>query len=51
MIKDRIIHEVLSDLVESGEFENSLQLVMDKKIDPYTACDNIISKRLRYGNK
>jgi LAO/AO transport system kinase len=51
MIKDRIIHEVLSDLVESGEFETSLQLVLDKKIDPYTACDNIISKRLRHGNK
>jgi LAO/AO transport system kinase len=51
MIKDRIIHEVLSDLVESGEFETSLQLVIDKKIDPYTACDNIISKRLRHGNK
>ena len=47
MIKDRIIHEVLSDLVESGEFETSLQLVIDKKIDPYTACDNIISKRVR----
>jgi hypothetical protein len=41
---------VLSDLVESREFENSLQLVMDKKIDPYTACDNIISKKLRSGN-
>ncbi len=51
MIKVRIIHEVLADLVESGEFETALQLVLDKKIDPYTACDTIISKRLRQGSK
>ena len=51
MIKDKVVHDVLPDLVQSGEFEDAVQLVLQKKIDPYTACDNIISKRLKPGNK
>ncbi len=51
MIKDRIVRDVLSDLIQSGEFEDAVQLVFQRKLDPYTACDNIVSKKLKPGDK
>jgi LAO/AO transport system kinase len=51
MIKDQIVHEVLADIVNSGEFEQALQSIMERKLDPYTACDNIVLKALRSGMK
>lgn len=51
MIKAKIIHEVLDDITHSGEFEEVLQLIVEKKIDPYTACDSIVLKKLKLGNK
>jgi LAO/AO transport system kinase len=51
MIKDRIVHEVLADIVNSGEFEEALQSIMERKLDPYTACDTIVSKKLKSGMK
>jgi LAO/AO transport system kinase len=51
MIKDKVVHEVLDDIVHSGEFEEALQLILKREIDPYTACDNIVLKRLKSDNK
>jgi LAO/AO transport system kinase len=51
MIKDQIINEALADIVNSGEFEEALKSIMERKLDPYTACDNIVSKRLKSGMK
>ena len=51
MIKDRIVRDVLSDLIQSGELEDAVQLVFQRKLDPYTACDNIVSKKLKPGDK
>jgi len=51
MIKDKIIHNVLDEIIQSGEFEKSLQLILKGEIDPYTACDTIVSKKLKPGNK
>lgn len=47
MIKDRIVSDVLSDIIHSGKFEEALQLIVERKIDPYTACDNIVLKKLK----
>lgn len=49
MIKDKIIHDVLDEIIQSGEFEKSLQLIVKGEIDPYTACDTIVSKKLKPG--
>ena len=49
MIKDQIIHGVFADIVNSGEFEQALQFIMERKLDPYTACDTIVSKKLKSG--
>jgi len=51
MIKDKIIHDVLDEIIQSGEFEKSLQLIVKGEIDPYTACDTIVSKKLKPGTK
>jgi len=51
MIKDKIVQEVLDDIIHSGEFEEAIQLIVKRKIDPYTACDNIVLKKLKPGNK
>ena len=51
MIKDKIIHKILDSVINSGEFEEALQLIVERKIDPYTACDNIVSKKLISGYK
>jgi LAO/AO transport system kinase len=51
MIKDKIVHEVLDDIIHSGEFEEAIQLVMKGKMDPYAACDNIILRKLKSGKK
>jgi LAO/AO transport system kinase len=51
MIKDQIIHGVLADIVNSGEFEEALQSIVERKLDPYTACDIIVSKKLKSDTK
>ena len=47
MIKDKIVKEILDDIIESGEFEESIKAIVDGKIDPYTACDTIVLKKLK----
>lgn len=47
MIKDKIVKDILDDITESGEFEKSIRAIVDRKIDPYTACDNIVFKKLK----
>ena len=51
MIKNKIVHEVLDDIIHSGEFEEALQLILKREIDPYTACDTIVLKKLKSDNK
>ena len=42
MIKARLLEEVLSKLTETGDFEKAVQAISDGKIDPYSACDNLV---------
>jgi len=51
MIKDRVITDILADLLNSGDFEKAIQSIMERTIDPYTACDKIVSTRLTSGRK
>lgn len=50
-IKNKIVHEVLDDIIHSGEFEEILQLIMKGKMDPYTASDTLVLKRLKSRKK
>jgi LAO/AO transport system kinase len=49
MIRDRITTEIVADIVSSGDFEEAIQSIMERKVDPYTACDKIVSTRLKTG--
>ena len=46
MVKSRLIHEVLTRLSESGEFEKAVESIVEGRIDPYTASDNLILPKL-----
>lgn len=51
MIRDQIINKILADIVNSGEFEEALQSIMKRELDPYTACDTIVLQKLKSGTK
>ncbi len=42
MIKARLIEEVLSRLTESGEFDKAVESIVEGKVDPYTACEDLV---------
>jgi hypothetical protein len=42
MIKNRIIQDIFEQLIESGVFERMVDAIADGKLDPYTACDEIV---------
>lgn len=46
MVKTRLIEEVLYRITETGEFDEAIEAVVQGKIDPYTACDNLVLPHL-----
>lgn len=46
MVKNRLIEEVVHQLTESGEFDKAVEAIVEGKVDPYTACDNLVLPRL-----
>ena len=42
MIKARLIEEVVGRLTESGEFDRAVKSIVEGKVDPYTACENLV---------
>jgi LAO/AO transport system kinase len=46
MIKNRLVQEVLDQLIEGGEFERAVEAILAGEMDPYTASDNLVFSRL-----
>jgi LAO/AO transport system kinase len=46
MVKNRLIEEVLTRITDSGAFGRAVADIVEGKIDPYTACDNLVLPRL-----
>ncbi len=46
MIKNRLFQEVFDRLEESGDFERAIDAVVAGELDPYTACDDLLSEKL-----
>jgi len=42
MIKARLIEEVLDRLTDSGEFDRAVASIVEGKVDPYTACEDLV---------
>lgn len=51
MVKYRIIAEVLDKLIETGEFDRAVDSIVNGKIDPYTACDDLVLPVLDLGSE
>lgn len=48
MVKNRLIEEVLSRLIETGEFESAVERIVEGASDPYSACDNLVLPKLDF---
>ncbi|MGE5842136.1 MAG: methylmalonyl Co-A mutase-associated GTPase MeaB [Deltaproteobacteria bacterium] len=46
MIKNKLIQEVLDQLIEGGEFERAVEQILVGESDPYTASDNLVFSKL-----
>jgi LAO/AO transport system kinase len=46
MVKNRLVQEVLDQLIEGGEFEHSVEAILAGEMDPYTASDDLVFSRL-----
>jgi LAO/AO transport system kinase len=46
MIKNRLIQEVLDQLIEGGEFERTVEAILAGEMDPYTASENLVLSKL-----
>ena len=42
MLKDRILETVMDRLAGSGEFDRTVEAIVNGTLDPYTACDTLI---------
>lgn len=50
MVKGRLIQAVFYQLTESGEFERAVESIIEGKIDPYTASDNLVLPKIGISN-
>jgi len=46
MIKNRVLEEMFDKFIETGEFNRAVKSIVDGKIDPYTACDELVLPKL-----
>lgn len=46
MVKARLIEKVFEALIESGEFENTVEEIVEGRIDPYSASDNLVLPKI-----
>lgn len=42
MVRNRLLQRVLEGLIESGAFDEAVDSIMAGKVDPYTACDELV---------
>jgi len=46
MVKNRIVESVIHKLIDTGEFDEAVESIMEERIDPYTACDSLLVSKL-----
>jgi LAO/AO transport system kinase len=42
MVRNRLLQRVVEGLIESGAFDTAVNSIMAGKVDPYTACDELV---------
>jgi len=48
MLKKRLIEEVLENLTETGQFDQAVDSIVQGKIDPYSACDDLVLPAIEF---
>ena len=51
MVKNRLIEDVIKKLTETGEFDRAVESIVKGRMDPYTACDNLVLSKLYFSNE
>jgi len=51
MVKGRLIETVFQELIRSGDFERSVEEIVEGKVDPYTASERLVLPRLRLNSQ
>jgi LAO/AO transport system kinase len=46
-VKEKIVNVVIDELKKEGKFEELLQKILDKKIDPSSAAEKLLSEKLK----
>ncbi len=46
MVKSRLYEEVVNRLILTGEFDRAVESIVEGKLDPYTACDDLVIPKL-----
>jgi LAO/AO transport system kinase len=46
MVKNRLVEEVINKLIATGEFDRTVESIVKGKIDPYSACDDLVLPKL-----
>lgn len=46
MVKTRVMEEVINSITKTVEFERAVESIVEGKVDPYTACENLVLPRL-----
>ncbi len=46
MVKNRLVQEVLDQLIESGDFERAVEAILAGEMDPYTASDDLVLSKV-----
>lgn len=47
MIKEQISRHVMGTIIQSGEFDNYVEQVYERKVDPYTVVESIVGKTIK----
>jgi LAO/AO transport system kinase len=42
MVRSRLLQHALKNVIESGAFDEAVDSIMAGKVDPYTACDELV---------
>jgi LAO/AO transport system kinase len=48
MMKSRLVEEALNHITSSLEFKKCLDCIIDGTKDPYSACDELLSRKLSF---
>lgn len=50
LVKNRLVENVIKKLIKTDEFDKTVDLIVNRKMDPYTACEKLALSNIFYSN-